>query len=104
MATSFEYKNIAKKLLIELDSNPVQSSTLEAMSVLVEYLENKLDPEPNEIAMIGTLYEIISRVKVLEGQLKNYVSDDTSDHRKMIQLEDLYDRQEPIGSSKLFDY
>lgn len=104
MSVSFEDKSIAKKLLTEIVSNPMQSTTIEAMYVLVEILENKLDPEPNEIAMVSTLYEIISRVKILESQLKNFVADDVNDHRRMVQLEDLYDRQEPIGSSKLVDY
>jgi hypothetical protein len=60
------------KFLTELNSDSVQS-TFETLGILLDYLENKDDPEPIEVQMVDTAYQTLEKLKTLEGLLKRHV-------------------------------
>ena len=89
--------NLSFKFLTELNSSNVQS-TFETLDVLLDYLENKNDPEPIEVQIVDTAYQLLEKLKMMEGLLKRHVG---SDHQlfKGNKLDKLYEKT----STSLFD-
>jgi hypothetical protein len=85
------------KFLRELNSREVQGS-FQSLGTLLEFLENKEDPDPIEMQIVDTAYNLIEQLKLLEGYLKKYATE--SDELKGSKLQNLYDKS---GSSVLFD-
>lgn len=85
------------KFLRELNSSEVQTS-FQSLATLLEFLENKEDPDPIEMQIVDASYNLIEQLKLLEGFLKKYASE--SDQLKGSKLQNLYDKS---GSSVLFD-
>jgi hypothetical protein len=91
---------LARKLLNEISSE-TGDSPFETIYYLMEILENKDDPDPEEIQLVTEIYQIIEKMKLLEGRLRKYVSEDIK-HNSMNKLYELYDIKERVGSSKFF--
>ena len=83
---------LVRKVLTEL----MEGDWTESVSSLLEILENKLDPEADELRIVTSLYDIQEKMKVLESQLSKYVKDEYS-KLPSNKLEELYakaDRRE----------
>ena len=65
---------LVRKVLTEL----MEGDWTESVSSLLEILENKLDPEADELRIVTSLYDIQEKMKVLESQLSKYVKDEYS--------------------------
>lgn len=92
--------NLAFKFLNELHSQDV-TETIESLSLLMDHLENKTDPDPIEVQLFESAFQTLEKLKILEGQIKRYVSE--NDHiAEGSKLQKLYDRKTPMGTSKLF--
>ena len=50
-------------------------SVFETITLLVEQLENKTDPEPVEMHLVENIYSFLEQMKRLENNLRSYVSD-----------------------------
>lgn len=93
---------LAFRFLRELHSNDVQD-TFESLGVLLEHLEAKNDPEPGELHMVDTAYQLLEKLKSLEGLLKLHVSESHS-IVKGNKLDKLYnERPTSVGSQIMFD-
>jgi len=86
------------KFLRELNSREVKES-FQSLGYLLEFLENKEDPDPIEMQIVDSAYQTLEKVKLLEGFLKKYVGE--SDELKGNKLQRLYDNNP--GSDVLFD-
>ncbi len=87
------------KFLNELNSNEMKS-LMEHLASILESLESKDDPEPLEMSIVNEAYQTIEKIKVLESSLRTYVDEgDTLDGDK---LNDLYDKNDTSGTTKLF--
>jgi len=86
------------KFLRELNSREVKES-FQSLGHLLEFLENKEDPDPIEMQIVDSAYQTLEKVKLLEGFLKKYVGE--SDELKGNKLQRLYDNNP--GSDVLFD-
>jgi len=87
------------KFLRELNSGEVQE-TFQSLGYLLEFLENKEDPDPIEMQIVDSAYQTLEKLKLLEGFLKRYV-EESDKILKGSKLQKLYD--DKSGSSVLFD-
>jgi hypothetical protein len=89
------------KLFLESLHNEETKSTFEHLNTFIELLENKVDPDPTELRLLGNIYQFVEKLKFLENNMSTYVKES----RKNLsgnKLSDLYDSAESYGSSKLF--
>jgi hypothetical protein len=85
------------KFMRELNSDAVQE-TFETLSLLLDHLENKNDPEPSEVQLVDTAYQALEKLKTLEGLIKNHIGENDN-IVKGNKLEKLYER----NTQSLFD-
>jgi len=52
--------------------------TFERLSSLVESLEDKNDPEMTEVRIVESVYSFMEKLKLLESNLKSYVSEQSA--------------------------
>lgn len=90
--------NLARKLLNEIASES-DDTPFETLYCLMEILENKIEPSQDEIYLVTEIYQLIEKLKLLEGRLRKYVLDSK---RPINKLADLYDNPKQFGTSKLF--
>jgi len=63
---------LALSFLSELHSDNVKN-TFEALSNMLEVLENKNDPDKIELEIADTAYQLIEKLNILSELLKNYI-------------------------------
>ena len=90
--------NLAKMFLQEI-SKVKQEETLDS---LIEVLESVVDPDPAELYLIESLYQLKEKMVLTESRLSSFVSNKrkTLDGDKLF---DLYNNKNSFGSSKLFN-
>ena len=93
---------LVSMFLMELNATNVQD-TFRSLEVLLDHLETKHDPEPEDMQIVDTAYQLLEKLKFLEGVLKRYVGDSDT-LLKGNKLQKLY-AQAPknTGSQVLFD-
>jgi len=93
---------IILKFLRELNSKQMKV-TFESLGVLLEQLENKNDPDPVEMQIVDVTYQVLEKLKILEGILKHNVSDSNKELSGS-KLQKLYDKKATeVGSQVFFD-
>jgi len=93
---------IILKFLKELNSEEVKV-TFEDLGVLLEHLENKNDPDPVEIQVVDVTYQLLEKLKTLEGILKHHITE-SNEVLSGNKLQNLYDKKATsVGSQVLFD-
>jgi hypothetical protein len=65
---------LAFSFLSELHSDGVKN-TFESLSNMLEALETKDDPDPIELEMVDTSYQLIEKMNLLSELLKKYVNE-----------------------------
>ena len=92
---------IISNFLLELHSKEVQG-LFEQLGVLLDHLEEKGDPEPDELLMVNSIYQTLEHLKTLEGFLKKRASE--SPELTGNKLQGLYEKTPTfVGSQILFD-
>ena len=65
--------------LTQLFLNEMQTHSgknlIESLNSLLEELENKIDPDPNEIYIAENIYQFIEKYNMLKGNLEKYLKD-----------------------------
>ena len=93
---------LVTRFLRELNTSTVQD-TLQSLQALLDHLETKHDPEPQDMQIVDTAYQLLEKLKTLEGTLKLYVGDS----KKILRgntLQSLYERApKSPGSQIMFD-
>lgn len=93
-------EKIISKFLTELHSKEA-SSLFESLNFLLEYLENKEDPDPAEMRIVEAAYQALEKLQTLEALLKQRAS--KSPTLTGSRLQDLYDKAPiHVGSQVLF--
>jgi len=87
--------NLAKKFLRE--SYKINDS--DNLSNLIEYLESKDDPDPDELYILEAIYQYVEKLNLLESHLNKYVQKSKNIKNKLV---DLYENDNSYGSSKFF--
>lgn len=90
---------LSKKLLKEITSRIEKTETLDA---LIETLESTNDPDPVELYLLESLYQLKEKMKITESRINTYLKTST----KLLpgnKLNDLYERSQSIGSSRIFE-
>jgi len=87
------------KFLRELNSREVKNS-FQSLASLLEFLENKEDPDPIEMQIVDEAYNTLEHLKLLVGFLRKYASE-SDEVLKGSKLQKLYDNNS--GSDVLFD-
>lgn len=92
--------HLARKLLTEISSRD-DDSPYETLYCLMEILENKIEPDSEEIYLVTEIYQLIEKFKLLETRLKKYIENDI---KKMPgnKLSELYEKDSSYGTSKIF--
>ena len=52
-----------------------EEESVEILSQLLDELENKSDPDPNEILLVSELYSLIETLKNVENNLRGYIGE-----------------------------
>jgi len=74
---------------------------LETLDILIENLESTVDPDPSELYLLDSLYQLKEKIVLTETRIKNYLKK-TKDIISDNKLDDLYNTETPHGTSKLF--
>ena len=67
-------QKLAERFINKLQREATQE-TFEILELLTEELENKNDPDPDEIQLIESIYLFIEKMKLMEGSIKKYVKE-----------------------------
>lgn len=62
---------LTQRFLKKFNSVEVQEA-FDLLKLLVENLEEKNDPEPDEISFVSTAYQLIESIEMTKGELKKY--------------------------------
>ena len=90
---------LIKQFLLKLHSEEI-SMTFELLSVIVEKIENKEDPELFEVHLFNTATELLEKINMLHGLLKEYGTNKLTGNK----LQNLYDiNSSEFGSRIIFD-
>ena len=93
-------KSTIVSFLNELHSDSVQD-VLQQLSIIVENLEDKNDPERIEMEIVDISYQLVEKIEMLKAVLKKYSG---SEHiLKQTKLEDLYESKKGSGTTTLFE-
>jgi len=92
---------LAQKFLGQLRSTDSREM-FEQLATLVEFLENKNDPEPTEMYLVESIYHFFEKLKTLENNINSYVKESFGNFPGE-QLTNLHSISESQGSSKIFD-
>lgn len=92
---------LAKKILKE-SSKFISSEESSSITQLLEFLENKVDPDPGEVYLLDAIYQYIEKTNLLESHLNKYIHKSAS-KLKGNKLNSLYENNNKYGSSVLFD-
>lgn len=92
--------NTVVNFLNEINSKSTKSA-FGSLLTLVEDLENKNDPEPVEIEIVDVAYQLIEKLNLLQAAMKKYAN--TEHVLTGNTLDNLYESNNKIGSSALFD-
>ena len=90
---------LSKKLLKEISSSIGKTETLDT---LIDILESANDPDPSELYLLESLYQLKEKLKVTESRIDSYLIK----NRDLLpgnKLNDLYNNKRSIGTSILFD-
>jgi len=66
--------NLVSGFLRKLNTSNVQE-TFRSLEALLDHLETKHDPEPKDMQIVDTAYQLLEKLKFFEGTLKQYVGD-----------------------------
>lgn len=90
---------LSKKLLREMSVN----NDHQTLDVLIETLESTIDPDPSELYLLESLYQLKEKIKLAESRITSYLAK-SKNKIPEDKLDDLYNNTEGIGTSKLFTY
>ena len=85
-----QHKITVIRFLNELNSKEVKGA-FEFLSNILERLEEKIDPDPIEMEIVDSAYQVIEKLNVLENNLRKYVIDENDRSLPGSKLNDLYE-------------
>jgi hypothetical protein len=89
---------ISRKLLREMATTIEKSETLDT---LISLLETINDPDPAELYLLESLYQLKEKIKLAESRIKTLLN--KNNQLLGNKLNDLYESKKGYGSSVLFD-
>jgi hypothetical protein len=87
-------------ILNELSSGDVKS-LMEHLEVFLKFLEEKNDPEPIEIQVVDSMYQLVEKFQMFEEVMRKY-QETFAEELLGKKLDQLYSSS-AIGTSKLFN-
>ena len=90
--------NLVRRVLKESDRIISDESSI---SQLIEFLENKPDPDPEELYLLETLYQYFEKSTSLQSHLNKYIQK-SNQNLKGNKLASLYEEDNTYGTSKFF--
>ena len=92
---------IISNFLVELHSKEV-TSLFEHLDVLMDHRETKNDPEPSELQIVNSVYQVLEHLRTLESYLKRRVGD--GPQLTGTKLQSLYDKAPiSVGTQAMFN-
>lgn len=86
---SLDEKKLSQLIFNEI--NQSDSILYQRINLLMESLENKDDPNSEDIVLVDSIYQYIEKKKILEENLKSYVK---KSHLHNNKLEELLDNKQ----------
>lgn len=93
-------QNLITSCLNEMNSQEFKD-TYESLVNLTTYLEEKNDPDPDEVAIVEYVYQMVEKMKLLEGVLRKRVGEMDDSNASGI-LKKLYERSTDGSTSVMF--
>ena len=90
---------LSRKLLKEISSSIGKT---EALDTLIEILDSTNDPDPSELYLLESLYQLKEKIKIAESRIDSYLIKSRSSLSGN-KLDDLYKNKRSIGTSILFN-
>jgi len=86
---------IAQSFLNELNSG----DSVDILKVLIEELENKIDPDPIEVRLVANLLDFLERYEIMRSNIRSYITD-SNDGNIGNKLSSLYENTSIDGTSR----
>jgi hypothetical protein len=67
---SSKMSNLSRSFLNELEQ---KNDTHDLLHSILEYLEEKNDPEPGEMRLVSDIYQYLEKLSILKENMKRYV-------------------------------
>lgn len=90
--------DLARRVIREFSESTDSQSII---NELIEHIENRLDPNPEEVYLLETLYQFVEKSQLLQSHLEKYIKK-TNQKLKGNKLSELYDNDNKYGTS-IFD-
>jgi hypothetical protein len=92
------FKQITIQFLQEIHSTDI-SEWLQELKFLSEEIEEKFDPDPIELQIVGSVYQLLENFETIENLIKEYKKDSLPSEK----LSTLYDKKSSGTTDILFD-
>ena len=86
---------IAQSFLNELNSG----DSVDILKVLIEELENKIDPDPIEVRLVANLLDFLERFEIMRSNIRSYIND-SNEGNIGNKLSSLYENSSIDGTSR----
>ncbi|MFW9871472.1 MAG: hypothetical protein ACFFG0_00010 [Candidatus Thorarchaeota archaeon] len=92
--------NQVVNFLNTLNSKTVKEA-FDTLTVIIEQLELKDDPEPIEMEIVDTAYQVVEKLNLLQTAMRKYRNSESPLTRRT--LSDLYDEKHSSGTTSMFE-
>jgi hypothetical protein len=93
-------KNI--KRLSKMMTNFVNEKN-ETLEILINELESTTDPNPSELYLLDSLYQLREKILLTESRINNYIINERKESLLGNKIQDLYNSSRKSGTSILFN-
>ena len=94
-------KKLVSEFLNELKTEN-NKHIFDSVNTLLEHLENRNDPDPIELQIVDSSYQLLEKLNVLESLLRQYQKNG-NENLPSNKLTSLYENTTSKGSDVLFD-
>ncbi len=92
---------LSKRILKVMES--IISDKNETLNMLIERLESDNDPNPSELYLLESLYQLREKILLTESRINNYIINEQKETLLGNKLDNLYKNTQSKGTSILFD-
>lgn len=97
---STNVSRLTKKLLKMVENVNEKNETLD---ILIEMLESTNDPNPSELYLLESLYQLKEKILLTKSRIDNYLINERKETSLGNKLDNLYNSTRRTGTSVLFD-
>ena len=75
----------------------------DSLDILINELESSVDPNPSELYLLDSLYQLREKILLTESRINNYIVNERKESLLGNKIDSLYKSSRKSGTSVLFD-